>query len=144
MNGLTTGGLIAQNNEGATFVDVDTTAGVVNGATFGVHASNGGDGDITVRTGDVTSLTQAAVLGQNLAGTGDVSIDTTEGTLSAGSDGIFADQFGTGSVIINAGDVTAANNAIWARTEADTVAINVAGELEASAFAIQVIASQAR
>ncbi len=117
---------------------IDTTAGTVDAGLDGViHASlgytvgsNAGGSDI--KTADVNSGLVGVFAYTNI---GDNTVDTTAGTIDAGTDGIAAWALG-GNVNVNAGEVIAASTGIWAAntlagTNTVTANGNVTGNLVA-------------
>ncbi|MEL7517733.1 MAG: hypothetical protein AAFN48_02130, partial [Pseudomonadota bacterium] len=119
---------------------VDTSAGTATGNGRGVLALNNGTGALSITTADATGTTGDGVLGRNLTGGTDLSIDTSAGSVMAEVDGVEAINYGTGSVSVVTGAVTAnTDDGIYARNEGTSVTIDSsAGAVMADGQGIEV------
>ncbi|MBV7259107.1 hypothetical protein [Erythrobacter crassostreae] len=126
---------IGQSNNGKN-ITIDTTAGTVTGLGFGsvgIETSNQGTGDTNITTADVFG-SDAGISVSTSAGSGEVSIDTSAGTVDGGFFGIVSQHSGTGRQSITTGDVsTYSGDAISASNSAatttDLVIDSTAGQL---------------
>ncbi|TIX49812.1 hypothetical protein [Alteraurantiacibacter aquimixticola] len=91
-------------NEGTDLL-IDTSAGIVTGAADGIEARQDGTGAVSVTTGDVTGTTRDGIRVINDDGT-DLTIDSSAGSVTGGSDGIEARNFGTGALSVTTYNVT--------------------------------------
>jgi hypothetical protein len=115
---------------------VDTTAGTVNSGLDGViHASLGyaagsNLGDASITTADVNAGA-VGVFSYTLSGNNE--IDTTAGTIDAGTDGVAGWVFaGAGTVDIKTADVDATRIGVWSRADdGDTTVDTTAGTINA-------------
>ncbi len=85
---------------------INSTAGTVSGGGSGIYSSNRGTGDTTITTGDVESVDDDGINAENRIDAGDLSIDSSAGAVTGGTNGIFARNNGTGSVTIVTASVT--------------------------------------
>jgi hypothetical protein len=117
---------------------VDTTAGKVT-STLGdgvVHATLGylagsNAGSVDIKTGDVS----AALVGVfSYTTTGNNKVDTTAGTIDAGTDGVDAWVFaGDGSVDVKTANVNAVREGVWTRAwDGDTTVDTTAGTVKST------------
>ncbi|MDJ0643200.1 MAG: hypothetical protein QNJ15_10305, partial [Erythrobacter sp.] len=117
-------------------VTVDTSAGSVSGGQHGLLVENF-LGTLSIVTGDVTGSSEEAIEvdGAFTTFVGDLSIDTTAGTVSGGRGGVVVFTSGSGSNTVRTADVSATGGvAIDVRTGGsdltiDTTAGSVIGEL---------------
>lgn len=84
---------------------IDTTAGTLNGVSYGVHATSD-SGTVSITTADIntTGLSGAAIYAQNSGG--DLTIDTSAGAVVSSGRGIIAYHSGSGDLSIVTADVT--------------------------------------
>ncbi len=102
-------GVIALNIGGGDLV-VDTSAGAVEGGSFGIRASNAGfagDSATTITTADVTGAIDDGIEVVTSANTTDLTIDTRAGAVTGGDNGLYAHHGGVGALSITVKDVTA-------------------------------------
>ncbi len=98
---------VAVQNVGSGDLIIDTSAGAVEGADFGVGAGNAGDGATTIITADVTGAVDNGIdVFTSPIGT-DLTIDSSAGSVTGGNNGIFAFHEGAGALSIKANNVTA-------------------------------------
>lgn len=103
-------------------VAIDTTAGSVSSNGAGILVDHDGTGDTTIITADVTSTISNGLQINHSANSGDLTIDTSAGAVSADDDGININQDGTGAVTVTTADVTSANDdGIFITTDAATL-----------------------
>ncbi|WP_298468535.1 hypothetical protein [uncultured Erythrobacter sp.] len=108
------------NSTMGTDLTVDSSAGSVNAPVYGIDARQSGNGALNVTTADVASATSRAIRATNSAAGTDLVIDSSAGSVSAASEGIFADNDGTGALSVTTADVASQNdNAIVARNSAN-------------------------
>lgn len=100
-SGVFFGGINVEND--GTDIDIIST-GVITSDKKGVIAENNGSGATTVSVYDVTSADEGVAVRSAASTTGAVSV-TAMGTISAGKDGVFVDQDGSGGVSITVEDV---------------------------------------
>ncbi|WP_432201869.1 hypothetical protein ACRAQ7_07125 [Erythrobacter sp. W53] len=135
-----TGIYASESGEGAGTVGaditIDSTLGTVTGGTDGIYARNIETGDLTITTAGVTGSSGQGIDAQNAAGTGDLAIDSSAGSVSGAISGILARNSGTGLTSIVTGDVTgtagdgiAADNA-GTNLAIDTSAGSVSGGID--------------
>ncbi|MBD2840859.1 hypothetical protein [Erythrobacter rubeus] len=118
-------GIDARNAENAGALTIDSSAGAVNGATFGVFASNEGSGVTTITTADVNGESQDGIDASVRGTAGDLVIDTTAGLVTGRTTGISTSNSGTGDVSITTGDVLAQDfTAIYASNGVGTVSVD--------------------
>lgn len=98
------------SDRGAGDLIIDTTAGTVTGANYGIEAVNEVGGDLSITTAGVIGITDDGINAQNRTGTGNLSIDTTAGAVIGGAGGINARNSGSGDTTITTADVTGENN----------------------------------
>jgi len=92
------------DNEDRT-LNLDTTAGAVTGSENGIEARNNGDGNTVITTGDVDGEDGNGINVTNAAGSGDIAIDTTAGTVFGRYSGIVTQNQGNGATTIITADV---------------------------------------
>ncbi|NVE94937.1 hypothetical protein [Altererythrobacter lutimaris] len=145
-----TGGNAISVNHSGTDVSVDTTAGAVfqggaNGS--GIRVTNSGTGNTTITTADVTGGTTSDGNGDgiyvyNESDAGDLSIDSTAGTVSGEDEGIYARNNGTGDTTITTAGVTGASDTgvyVYSSYNAANVSVDTtAGGVSGSDFGIDV------
>ncbi|MEM6494393.1 MAG: hypothetical protein AAF650_08435 [Pseudomonadota bacterium] len=96
-------------NQSGTDITLDSSAGAVSGARFGVYTRNDGTGDVSVTTGDVTAagaVSLSAVRVRNRS-EGLVTVDTSAGSISGDQEGVGISQLAAGAVSLTTGDVSA-------------------------------------
>lgn len=108
---------------------VDTTAGAVSGLVSGIYADNNGTGNMAITTADVTGTSEDGINVENDIGTGDLTIDTTQGEVSGGLNGIISYSANSGNVSVSTADVSgAAGYGVRVRTfGSDDVSIDTTG-----------------
>ncbi|WP_379552352.1 hypothetical protein [Qipengyuania sp. DGS5-3] len=113
---------------GAGGIAIDSSAGDVTGATYGIEATNKALGDLSITTADVTGQSAAGILARNAnASTGDLTIDSSAGAVSGIYGGIDAQNNGAGSTNITTGDVSSygeAGDAVEAVNEGENLVID--------------------
>jgi len=87
---------------------IDSSAGSVSGGSYGISAVNTGSGALSITTGDVTGTSISGIWARNINGT-DLTIDSSAGSVSGGSSGIWALNQGSGALSITTADVSATN-----------------------------------
>ncbi|MEM7445936.1 MAG: hypothetical protein AAF414_21620, partial [Pseudomonadota bacterium] len=97
--------------------DLTIIASSVNGDTDAIYAKNNGTGALTITaTGPLTSTTRDGVSARNAGADGtDLTIDVAD--VTADRNGIYARNYGTGTLAISAGAVSAGDNGIFARND---------------------------
>ena len=102
-------GIYARNYAASTGDLTVTTGGTVSGSTDGIYARNSGHAALTIKAyGNVTGTNGRGIYAQNSAAGTDLSVTTAAGTtVSGGSYGINARNYGSGALTITAnGNVT--------------------------------------
>lgn len=110
---ITTADITSTNGEGikaindnGTDILIDASAGSIDADAIGIHALNYGTGTTSLVTGDIDSDTNHGIFTQNVARSTDMSVNTTAGTVSGNSYGIYANNYGSGALSITTADVT--------------------------------------
>lgn len=120
-------GINAASNGGAiTITGVDTILGT---GGNGIFARNNGSGNTTITTADVGSTNGSGIYASTGSSTtGNLSIDSSAGSVTGSGYGILTRQYGTGAQNITANNVTATTNAaIFANGSGSSLDITVAG-----------------
>ena len=99
------GGIHAINRASGTDVTIDSTAGTVTSVDTGVLTTNEGTGDTLVTTANISSQSDG-IFAQNQIGSGSLTIDSRQGTVSGGDDGIVVSNYGSGATTITTADVS--------------------------------------
>ena len=98
---------ISASTEGNGSIAIDSSGGTVTGGAEGIRAFTAfGSGSIDITTADVSGAINGIVANTGVASTDGLSIDTTAGSITGGSYGIYAANGGTGSIEIATDDVT--------------------------------------
>lgn len=122
-------GIFAYNSAvSAADVSVDSSAGSVNSDNYGILVRNFGSGDLSITTADVTSMTTGAgVFGGSFGG--DLSIDTTAGTVTSAEDGVRGFNYlsSTGALSIAVGNVTGGDDGVLARNAGTDLTVTSTG-----------------
>ncbi|MEO0908133.1 MAG: autotransporter outer membrane beta-barrel domain-containing protein [Pseudomonadota bacterium] len=93
---------------------IDSSAGSVDGGTYGIRATNLGSGALSITSADVVGGDDAGIRARN-SGT-NLTIDSSAGAVSGISHGIYARNYGSGALVMTTGDVSASNgDGIYAR-----------------------------
>lgn len=107
--GMTGNGLIIQNYNAASMGDVViSSSGHVSGADFGILATSLGSGSMTINAASVEGKSQSGIAAQTVFATSTGLSVSASGLVSAEKFGINARHGGTGSISVNATDVTSA------------------------------------
>ena len=117
VTGQTGYGIEAANTSRGTFLNVDSSAGFVSGADYGIDVENDGTGSTTIITANVTSTSGVGINAQNSATTTGLTIDSSAGSVIGQNGGIVATHRGTGSLSITTADVTSGNGARGIRAQ---------------------------
>ena len=125
VEGTNNTGIYAGNSVNGTDLDVTTGADtMVTGGIPGIHASNYGGGALTVNAdGDVTGTINTGILARNSPYGTDLGVTTgADTTVTGGTVGIFARNYGSGALSVTAdGDVEGTSNiGIYAVNNAGT------------------------
>ncbi|GLU28066.1 autotransporter outer membrane beta-barrel domain-containing protein [Brucella sp. NBRC 12950] len=115
VSGANDHGIFGYNSATGTNLTIDVVD--VSGDDSGIYASNFGTGSTTITTsGTVTGTSGNGIQVTNNGEAQDLTVSQTGGSISGSDNGIFATQWGTGSIIIGvAGDVSGADqHGIWA------------------------------
>ena len=110
--------------------------GTISGGITGIQANNDGTGVTSITTADVNGGTGRGI-DVNGNGGGDVIVDTTAGTVTGGTYGIYVDQGGIGNINITTANVTGGDDAgiyAWTSSESagNVVIDTTAGEVSGS------------
>ena len=119
-------------------ISFDSTAGSVAGQEFGISIGNFGTGSIAVTTADVTATNRSAISAFNQApALGNISVDSSAGTVTGGEHGIFVDSAGSGSVSVITADVTGmGGNGILIRSAGGIAIDSTAGSVTGDSLGI--------
>ena len=98
-------GINAENGSSATDLTIDSSAGSVTAQDNGIVARNNGTGETTITTADVDGEDGNGIDVINAAGSGDIDIDTTAGTVFGRYSGIVTQNQGDGATTIITADV---------------------------------------
>ncbi|WP_454818611.1 autotransporter outer membrane beta-barrel domain-containing protein [Labrys neptuniae] len=118
-------GIVVDMNANTT--DLTITANNVTAGANGIQALNGGTGKSAVTThGNVTATGLYGIYNANTAAaTGDLTVNTDAGTTTHGSGyGIYAENNGTGNLIVTANGSATTNEVFTAGNESGILAIN--------------------
>ncbi len=85
---------------------LDTSAGTVTGGEDGIAARNEGSGALSITTGDVTGAGDVGIAARNDAAGTDITIDSSAGAVAGASNGVIAQNYGTGSTFVTTADVS--------------------------------------
>lgn len=91
---------------------IDSSAGGVSGNVYGINVIHGGTGNTTLITADVSSTTNDGIQVNHSANSGDLSIDTSAGTVQAFGQGIDVYTYAGSATIVTADVVSFTSNAI--------------------------------
>ena len=107
-----------------------TSTGALTGHLTGIYATHSGTGAININAAAVTGTIATGIVAfsTNAANTSDISVTTT-GTVSGENGGLFAANYGTGAVTINAAAVNggAGNTGIFARSYGTGLSVTASG-----------------
>jgi len=117
-------GIFADNDAGTGSLTIDSSAGAVTGANNGIYASNEGTGDTAITTADVTGTDGVGINVENAASAGSLTVDSTAGTVTSASTGIFARNNGTGALTLTSGDISSGGLGIYAASRGTDIAID--------------------
>ncbi len=109
VSGTTGNGIVARNQAGTGDLTIDTLAGTVSGGDDGIDARNEGTGALAITTGDVTGAGNVGIAALNSAAGTDVTIDSSAGAVAGASNGVIAQNYGTGSTFVTTADVSTQN-----------------------------------
>lgn len=103
---------------------IDTSAGslLANGA--GIFANNN-NGSVAITAADISTTIGSGIFVNNSVSSSNILVDTVAGSVSAGNDGIFATNNGTGFLFIRTGEVNSQNNfGIFASNDGTSLTID--------------------
>ncbi|MEO0463441.1 MAG: autotransporter outer membrane beta-barrel domain-containing protein [Pseudomonadota bacterium] len=107
-------------------LSIDSSEGAVEGGTSGVVATNYGAGTTRVTTGDATGGSAAGILVTNTAAGGDMSVDSSAGSVTGATRGVDATQSGAAALsVTTAGATGTAGEGVSAVNTAAGTAITV-------------------
>ena len=106
VSGGDTGILAYNTNDGDGALTIMTT-GAVSGGVHGIIARNESYGAVVITAADVTAETGIGVFGRNSRYGGDLTIDTSAGSVTGGFFGIYARNYSYGALSITANNIAA-------------------------------------
>ncbi|KPP94422.1 autotransporter outer membrane beta-barrel domain-containing protein [Erythrobacter sp. HL-111] len=119
-------GVYAINAASTTDLTIDTSAGDVTAALVGIAVRNEGTGALSITGGDVTSAGGTGVYGNLTAAGTDLAIDTSAGAIGGATNGIYAENYGSGATAITTADVTAGSGfGVFVRNAATGTSLDV-------------------
>lgn len=117
-SGTVANGLAANaTDSGLTVIQAEGISSII-GALDGIRARNEFYGAITLTTGDVTGLNASGIRAFSYQPGTDLTIDSSAGTVSGGTDGIYAINQGAGFLSITTANVEGGRNGIYAKIDA--------------------------
>lgn len=112
VTGGASGAIAATNFAGSTDMSI-RSSGTITGGGHGIRATNNGTGALTLSLVDVAGANGHGIWATNNATGTDLTITST-GLVTGSSDGIRAEQYGSGALAISVHDVTGGSDGIYA------------------------------